>query len=259
MRVILLTVLVLSLTAARSQAAPADDQNQNQPPQQTQRSTPDFLFGRPDGSVGIRGSWMFARAGSDWYEFVTHHLTLENRDFNAPAIGIDYGIVIAPRAEVVIGVDVGQSRTGSEYRSFVDNNRLPITQETRLREVNLSGGLKFALTGRGREVGRFAWVPRALVPYAGAGGGMLWFEVQQTGDFVDFVDNSIFTDVFRSRGWTPSAHVFGGVDIQVHRRLFLTLDGRYLWAAGDLGRDWIDFDPIDLTGLRLAAGINVVF
>ena len=88
---------------------------------------------------------------------------------------------------------------------------------------------------------------------------MLWFEVNQTGDFVDFVDMSVFTDVFRSRGWTPSAQVFGGVDLRVFRRLFLTVDGRYLWAAGDLGSDWIDFDPIDLAGFRFAAGINVVF
>jgi hypothetical protein len=53
--------------------------------------------------------------------------------------------------------------------------------------------------------------------------------------------------------------VFGGVDVRVFRRLYLTVDGRYLWAAGDLGREWIDFDPIDLAGFRLSAGFNVVF
>jgi hypothetical protein len=43
------------------------------------------------------------------------------------------------------------------------------------------------------------------------------------------------------------------------RRLYLTLDARYLWADAGLGNDWIDFDPIDLTAARLSAGINVVF
>jgi hypothetical protein len=255
MRVLLLGLLIVWLPAVA--AAAPDDQNQPSPP--PQRSSPDFLFGRPAGSIGFRGSWVFARGGSDWYDFVTEHLTLEDNDFNAPAFGGDVAIAIARRLDLIAGVDFSRSETASEYRNLVDNFRQPIEQRTRIREVNLSGSVKLALTERGREVGRFAWVPSRVVPYAGAGGGMLWFEMRQSGDFVDFADNSIFTDAFESRGWTPSAHVFGGVDVRVLRRLFVTLDARYLWAAGDLGSQWIDFDRIDLTGLRLAGGINVVF
>lgn len=252
MRVLILVMVVLSTAAA---TASAGQQN----PAPVARQAPDFLFGRPDGSVGFRGSWLFARAGSDWYDFVTEHLTLEDRDFNAPAIGADVGIAITPRLDLVIGIDFSQARSSSEYRDFVDNFRLPIEQQTRLREVNLSGSVRYALTERGREVGRFAWVPRAVVPYVGAGAGFLWFDVRQSGDFVDFEDSSIFTDVFTARGWTPSGQVLGGVDLKLLPRLFLNFDARYLWAAGDLGSNWIDFDPIDLTGLRLAAGINVTF
>jgi len=248
-----LALLVLSLAAA----SPAAAQNRLPPP--NPRPAPDFFFSQPDGSVTVRGSWLFARAGSDWYDFVTNQLTVEPADFNAPGIGFDAGFAITPRVEAQFGLDFSSSQVTSEYRNFVDNNRLPITQETRLREVNLSGNLKVALTERGREVSRFAWVPRSIVPYAGAGGGVLWFDVNQTGDFVDFVDFSVFPEVFRSRGWTPSAQVFGGVDVRVFRRLYATVDGRYLWAAGELWREWIDFDPIDLAGFRLSAGLNVVF
>jgi hypothetical protein len=158
----------------------------------------------------------------------------------------------------MIGFDYSQSTRTSEYRRFVDNNRLPIEQQTLLRNAIISGGLKFALTERGREVGRLAWVPRKVVPYAGAGGGAMWFHVRQTGDFVDYIDLSVFTDVFESKGWTPTAHVFGGVDLRVLRRAYVTFDARYLWASGNLGRDWIDFDPIDLSGLRVSAGINFI-
>jgi hypothetical protein len=249
--------LCLTLAAVWLLAAlPAAAQSGPTPP--ISRPSPDFLFGRPDGSVTIRGSWLFARGGSDWYDFVTHHLTIEHQDFNAPGIGLDLGVAVTPRLEVQFGLDYSTASVTSEYRDYVDNNRLPITQSTRLREVNLSGNVKIALSERGREVSQFAWVPRRIVPYAGAGGGLLWFGVDQTGDFVDFVDLSVFTDVFRAQGWTPSGQLFGGVDVQVLKRLYVTAEGRYLWAAGDLGREWIDFEPLDLAGFRLSAGINVL-
>jgi hypothetical protein len=249
------TVLMLGALLLPAAGAAA----QSSPRAQAPLPAPDFLFGKPKASAGVRGGWLFARAGSDWYDFVTSNLTLENRDFNRPAIGADVGIAIAPRMEALISVDFGQATRLSEYRDFVDNDRLPIEQTTQLSHTNLGGGVKVYLTERGREVSRLAWVPRTAVPYVGGGAGILWYRMEQRGDFVDFQDDSIFGDVFRSEGVTPSAHLFGGVDIKVWRRMYVTLDARYLWAAGDLGRDWIDFDPIDLTGTRVSAGLNFVF
>ena len=60
------------------------DQQGSPAPIQKPRKSPDFLFGRPDGSIGIRGNWVFSRAGSDWYDFVTKQLTVERGDFNGP-------------------------------------------------------------------------------------------------------------------------------------------------------------------------------
>jgi len=250
MRVWLPVILLLLMSGAVN----AGEQDPPPPP----RPAPDFLFGRPSGTLGLRVSWLSNRSGSDWYDFVTDQLTIDRKNFNGPGIGTDLGITISPRLDVMVGFDYSQSTTASEYRRFVDNNRLPIEQSTLLRGANFSGGLKFALTERGREVGRLAWVPRKVVPYIGAGGGAMWFQVRQNGDFVDYVDLSVFTDVFESKGWAPTAHAFGGVDVRVLRRTYVTIDARYTWASGNLGPDWIDFDPIDLSGLRLSAGFNFI-
>ena len=252
MRVWLPVILVFLMTGAAN-AGPGDQDSTSRP-----RPTPDFLFGRPDGTLGIRVNWLSGRAGSDWYDFVTDQLPLERKNFNGPGIGTDLGITLSSRFDVMAGFDYSQSTTASEYRHLVDNNRLPIEQATLMRNVNISGGLKFALAERGRDVGRLAWVPKKVVPYVGAGGGAMWFQVRQYGDFVDYVDLSVFTDVFESKGWAPTAHAFGGVDIRVLRRGYVTFDARYTWASGDLGPDWIDFDRIDLSGLRLSAGINFI-
>jgi hypothetical protein len=210
--------------------------------------------------VGIRGSWIFNRAGSDWFGFVERELTIDDGDFNAPAFTFEAGFSVNPRFDVLAGVDVSGTSIDSEYRRFVDNNRLPITQRTELKGVTLGGSLKYALVPRGREVGNVAWVPNTIVPYLGAGGGAHWFKLYQQGDFVDALDEvTIFSDVFESTGWTPTAHVFGGVDFKVYRRLYLTVEARYQWAAGELGTQFVNFDPIDLSGLQIGTGINVVF
>ena len=70
---------------------------------------------------------------------------------------------------------------------------------------------------------------------------------------------SIFSDVLTSAGWAPSAHVFGGTDILVFKRLYFNVEGRYSWVKADLDQDFIDFEPIDLSGLRTSAGINFRF
>jgi len=190
---------------------------------------------------------------------VQRHLTLDKKDFNAPVFGVDVAIVVTPRIDVLVGFDASRAGKESEYRDYVDNQLLPINQKTTLKERYVSGSVRFNLVPRGQSVSRFAWVPRTVTPYVGAGGGALWYLFEQNGDFVDFVDLSVFTDYFSSKGFAPSAHVFGGADLRIYRALFLAFEGRYVWATATLGSDFIDFDPIDLGGFRLSTGINLLF
>jgi len=250
----------LVMTAAAAPAA-AQDQTGAPPEAPSPRPTPDFLFGRPFGFLAVRASWTRVRAGGDWYDFVTDQLTLQRSDFNAPGFAADVGITITDRIEAVVGVDISRASASSEYRHFVDNNRQPINQTTRLNQVNVTGSMKWALHARGRRVSTLAWIPRGLIPYVGGGAGLLRFDLSQDGDFIDALDprRAIFTDVFESHGWTPTAHLFGGLDLRAARWLFVTFDARYLWASGDLSQQWVNFDPVDLSGLRLSTGVSVPF
>ena len=235
-------------------AAPAAAQTRPVP-----RPAPDFLFEKPHASITVRGSWLFTRANSDWYDFVTDLLTVESKDFNAPGFGLDVNVPVTDRLEAQASFDFSRSSTLSEYRNFVDNNRLPIQQTTSLRELNIGGNIRYLLMDRGQQVSRLAWVPRRFVPFVGAGAGAFNYKLQQTGDFIDFQDSSVFGDDFVSNGWAPSAQVFGGVDVRVFKRVYVTVDGRYLWSDADLGRDFIGFEPLDLAGFRLSGGVNFQF
>ena len=251
-------LLLLAVSAVPASAA-SDDQNPGAPSLRPPSSA-DFFLGRPRVTVGLRGNWVFASAGSDIFDFVTDQLTIERSAFNRPALGVDLSINVAPRVDVTMGFEGSMMRQGSEYRKFVDNKLLPIEQTTSLKEQAFSAGVKLALLPAGRRVSRFAWIPSKLTPYVGAGGGMLRYDFEQVGDFVDF-DNSfrVFTSTFRSAGWTPSAYAAGGTDVHLFNRVFMSLEGRYTWSSAELDRDFVDFDPIDLKGFRFGAGFHYAF
>jgi len=226
-----------------------------------QSSEADFLFGRPTMTLGIRALWSRPRADGDIFAFVTEELTLSKSDFNAPGVAVDVGFPLTSRLDILAGVEFDQTKAASEVRRFVEDNGLPIQQETALRQVNLSGSLDFALSPRGRSIGQYAWVPARVTPYVGVGGGLLWYQFEQIGDFVDSLDPGlpITSGRLASDGWTVSSHVLAGVDIKLARRLSLTTDVRYRWANATLSQDFIGFDPIDLTGLRVGVGVQFVF
>ena len=220
---------------------------------------PGFLLGSPRGFVGMRGNWMFASAGSDLFDFVTKQLTLDRGDFDTRAVSPELGFALGQRLDLVFAFDYNNANRPSEYRDYVDNKLQPILQTTALRTTSLTASVRYAVLPKGRRVSRYSWIPSTVTPYVGAGGGAMNYEFKQSGDFVDFVDLSVFTSVFRSHGWAPTAHAFGGVDVHVFRRLYVSGEGRYVWSSAKLSRDFVDFDPIDLSGFRLSAGAHLVF
>lgn len=249
-------VLLLALPAsAWSQTAP--------PPQPSGFSqdlpSEDFLFGRPRATLAVRASLVMPGENSDVFRFVQEQLTIDRGAFRSPAFVAELAVPITSRIDVVGGFDFVRKWVASEYRDFVDNDLLPIEQRSLLRQNGLTGSVRVALLPRGRQIGRFAWIPSRVQPYVGAGGGLVFWEFQQNGDFVDFQDFSVFTDTFRSSGTAPSMHVLGGADIVLHKRLMLSIEGRQQWARGTLSDDFVGFDPIDLSGFRGSAGISIAF
>ena len=216
-----------------------------------------FLFKQPSGSVTFRTGFDRAGAGSDLFSFTTKQLTIDRGDFSSLSIAGDVSIRVSRRADVVISVAHSGSVTRSEFRDWLDNNRLPIEQTTTFRRVPITGSLKAYLVQPGRTIGHFAWVPARFSPYVGGGGGAMWYRFAQSGDFIDFGTTKVFFDSFDSNGWTPTAHGFGGVDISLHPRFAFTAEARYEWARANLSSDFAGFDRIDLSGFTLTTGISV--
>jgi hypothetical protein len=203
----------------------------------------DFMLGRPKGFVSLDGGFLFAAAGSDVYDFITEQLTIDKKNFNTPVFGGRFGVAISPRFEVGVLYENAKSQTASEYREFIDNAGLPITQTTMRQDHQIAATVRWSLVPSGRR------------PSAGA----IKYKFEQFGSFVDFQTLRVFNDTFRSEGWAPSVHVLAGTDLRLYRRLYLTGEARYTWSSAPLSADFVDFDPIDLAGARLGASLKLVF
>ncbi len=224
---------------------------------------PGFLFGRPGNSAAVRWLWQRARAESDVHAFFIEHLTLEPRDFDAVGVGFDFGFTLTPRLDLHAGFDYARTSAPSESRDYIGEDGRPFDQQTSLSQAEVSASVSFALTPRGRAVGQYVWIPAAVVPYVGVGGGVLHHRLDQWGEFVDEVTLYALyipqAASWQSNGWTPSAHVFGGIDIRLTQRLFLTAEARYVAALAEPSLDFADFESIDLGGLRVATGVRFTF
>jgi hypothetical protein len=224
-----------------------------------------YLFGVPSGGLTIRAGYSIASANSDFYRLSSKDLTLDKSDFNAPTLGAEIALRVTPQLDFTVdGAWAGVNRK-SHYRDFVDGDGLEIEQTTDLRRVPLTANLRAYLVPRGRSVGRLAYIPAKVVPWVGAGAGLTWYKVQQSGDFMN-VDScnelqtaaacAVFSDHFESSGWGPALQGMGGVDITLTPRIAITGDARYVWSHASMDDSYEGYDKIDLSGVSVALGLT---
>ncbi len=255
----MVAVSALLTASMMSFSAHAEHDENGAAPEEAPRAELDFLFSPPRYSIGLRGGWAFNRSDGEIYDFLTNTLTLSRSAFDGFAGAIDGSWQLMPWLDIVLGLEVSSRTTSSEFRGSVDEFGNPIEQETSLTQLPITLSVKLYPFDRGRRVSQFAWIPATFVSYVGAGVGATWYELKQAGEFIDIDTREIFEDVFTSDGWAFAGHAFVGFEVKYTRSVGLVLEGRYYWANTELGGSFDGFDPIDLNGARIMAGLNYKF
>ena len=226
-------------------------------PVHAQSSGDGFLFHQPNARISVRGGYALATAGSDLFDFTTENLTVKKSDFSSLSFGASVGFTVTSRVEFTLDAGYSRSSKTSEFREFIDNNDLPIEQSTTFERVPVTGNLKLYLSPPGQTVGTAAWIPAKVTPWVGVGGGFMRYRFKQEGDFVDFQTGRVFGSTFDTNDWTPMVQGMAGADFTITPSIALTGEARYLWAKGELGRDFGGFDKIDLSGISASVGISL--
>ena len=219
-----------------------------------------FMFSQPKVTVNFNFGYGVPAAGSDLFDEVTSTFTLDKNDFHTAVLGGGLSFYVNDRFDLAFEFAFSRSSTWSEYVDWVDDQDLPIEQETEFTRLPFTVSGRYFLVDRGRSIGNLSWIPESWAPYVGAGGGKMHYEFRQTGDFVDFVDLSIFRYDYLSEGWAWVGHVFGGVQWALSPHWIVTAEGRYSLADADLDRpDFTGYEPIDLSGFQGTIGFGIRF
>ena len=230
-------------------------------PLRAQSSGDGFLFHAPEGRFTIRAGYDHANAHSDIFDQSVDLLTLKRGDFSGMTLGGEAGFSLGTRFDISADLSYSHKSAGSEYRALVDNNNQPIQQNTTFDRIPLTVNARFYLTEPGRSVGNFAWIPSKVVPWIGAGAGVMWYQFHQTGDFVDYQNNNVFNsadanDPYNAKASTGMVQAMAGADISLSPHVALRLDSRYVWAKASLPPQFTGFNNIDLSGVQGTLGLT---
>jgi len=167
-------------------------------------------------------------------------LLFEIGDFNGATVNGEWVYGISDYLEVAAGIGFYQKTVPSIYRDFEDSDGTEIEQDLKLRIVPITATVRFLPLPRGS----------AVEPYIGGGIGIYNWRYSETGEFIDFNDNSIFRDTFSADGTEVGPVIVAGLRFPVGD--VWTIGGEYRWqrAEGDtnMAESGLLADKIDLGG-----------
>jgi outer membrane protein W len=167
-------------------------------------------------------------------------LAFNIKDFNGATVGGEWLFNAGEFLEAGVGVGFYQRTTPSVYREFQNTNGSEIEQDLKLRVVPMTASIRFLPIGRDHVV----------EPYVGVGIGVFNWRYSETGEFVDFTDNSIFRARYVAKGNTAGPVFLGGLRAPVGDVFAVGLELKYQKADADIDRAETGLlgDKIDLGG-----------
>lgn len=211
------------------------------------------------GSISFRVGGFFPNGESDIWNENLDNLTFEMSDFNGATAGVEFNWFASRFLTVGFAIDFYRKTVGTEYRDFVDTSGASIFQDLTLEVTPITVTVKFTPLGNGSP-GYGGERGSPIVPWVGAGVGVYAFTYEEAGEFIDFSDLSIIDGPFIAEEETGfGVHVAGGLMVPIGLDWDVFGEARYSIVEGDLGDDFVGFDPIDLGGFSFHFGASYRF
>lgn len=176
------------------------------------------------------------------------YLLFNVNDFKGFTSGAEWLVAAGNNFEAGIGVGFYQRAVPAIYEGWVNTNGSEISQEMKLRVVPVVATLKYLPFGaRG-----------TFQPYVGVGLAVYLWRYSETGEFVDFSDNSIYSAAYVASGTSVGPVATFGIRARVSRQADAGVEVRAQWGQGTLSTDFLS-NKIDLGGVNLLGTFRMRF
>jgi hypothetical protein len=204
------------------------------------------------GSVRFRLGYHQPDGGGSYWDDKAVTWTGSADDLDDLVWGIDGRFMLTPTIGLQSGWEYTSGSIDQSYIDWVDADGRDITHQTRQRLNELNGLVVFRPLTRS-----------AIRPVVGFGLGWLFYDLEESGRFIDFAeptDPQLFSTTYRTTGSTVSAIAMAGLDVRMSSNASLFIEGRYRWADADLGGDFSGLGVgADFGGYQISGGISLDF
>src|SRR5215470_704578 len=207
-------------------------------------------------SLQLHAGAFFPRAESNLFSDDSQLYTVRKSDWDGFTFGGEFTINPAPHIEVGFYVDGYDEHVHTNYRDYTFPDGHEILQTLKLTIVPFGATVRL-IAGDNHS---------AFRPYAGVGGGLLYYQYEEFGDFIDFQSPNldVSSDHFVADGVTGGLHAAGGVRVRINHDFSFFGEGRYQWGKAKLGDD---FRPqpgqvgleLGLSGFSVVGGFSLRF
>jgi len=204
-----------------------------------------------NGAVRLRLGVFQPNGGSTYWQDKEIDFTGTANDLKDLSFGADYIWRAGRSWGLIFGFSYYEGDTSQAYRDWQDADGRDIRHTTTLSTSDLTVAWVMQPGERGSRI----------APYFGLGGGILWWQLDETGWFIDFRDPALdlFYTSYRESGNTFQAFGLLGVELSLDGPWSVNLEGRYRWADAALRYDFSGLGDIDLSGFELSAGFAFNF
>ncbi len=177
------------------------------------------------------------------------YLFFQFKDFTGGTVGAEFLVDLGRFLEAGVGASYYARTVPSVYDQWVNEDGSEVAQDLRLRVIPFTATVRLLPFGRRRSV----------EPYLGGGVGVFLFRYSETGEFVDFTDESIFRGRYVGTGTAVGPIAVFGARFNWTRRFGAGLEVRYQKAEGKLDLNEFYGDRIDLGGWTTLLTLRIGF
>ena len=199
-----------------------------------------------DGAFRVYLGTFQPEGDSEYWDDKFEDFTGDIDDFENVSFGGDYLFNLNRNLGLLFSGSYYEGDETQAYLDFVDNFGNDIRHDTTLSITSLTAGLHFSFLGPNAPV----------IPYAGVGGGLYLWRLEEDGDFIESGTNDIFNARLESEGEAFGYYWLVGLEVPITQGLSVFGQARWTQADDELDGDLDNLGDLDLSGREFMAGLS---